>query len=191
MKLPIPYIIIIILVVIIVFLKKCDKTTFIDKTIIVVDTSYVHDTINITGKTKIKPIPFVKWIHDTIIDSSGKVVITDHKKFITPDTFTYKTDSFTIKFYTKIYSDCPLDSINNSLIADIRHKIIEKTITKEIVRKNAFFVGPSIGFNKTSGFLTLNGLYERKGKVIYNAGVSMNNKLEPMINVGVYFYISK
>ena len=186
MKLPIPYIIIIILVVIIVFLKKCDETTFIDKTIIVVDTSYVHDTINITGKTKIKPIPFVKWIHDTIIDSSGKVVITDHKKFITPDTFTYKTDSFTIKFYTKIYSDCPLDSINN-----IRHKIIEKTITKEIVRKNAFFVGPSIGFNKTSGFLTLNGLYEHKGKTVYSLGVGVTNRVQPIVKAGIYWQILK
>ena len=108
----------------------------------------------------------------------------------TNDTFEYKTDSFSVTFYTKIYSSGPLDSIKNDVLATIRHKIIERTITQEVVRKHAFFAGPSIGLGKTS-YISLDGLYERKGKIIYRVGAGVNTQLQPMLKAGVYWQISK
>jgi hypothetical protein len=190
MKKGFPYIIIIILTVIIVYLTKCSKDDVITNTVTVSDTSYVHDTLEVIGKTKIKPVPVPYYVHDTIIDSTGKTVVVETKKYLTNDTFEYKTDSFTATFYTKIYSECPLDSIKSNLIATIRHKIIETTITKEIIRKNAFFVGPSVGIGKTSS-ISLDGLYERNGKNIYRLGVGVNSRFEPVIKAGIYWQISK
>ena len=77
------------------------------------------------------------------------------------------------------------------MLASIRHKIIERTITKEVVRENAFFAGPSIGLGKSVGYISLDGLYERKGKIIYRVGAGVNNQFRPMLKAGVYWQISK
>ena len=191
MKKGFPYIVIAILIAVIIWLTKCnDCSTLITKIDTLSDTSYIHDTVTLKGKTKIKPVPVPYYIHDTIIDSTGKIIIVDVKKYTTNDTFIYNTDSIKVIVYTKIYSSNPLDSINNELKAIIRHKVIENTITKEVVRKHAFFAGPSIGVGKTS-YISLDGLYERKGKIIYRAGVGVNTRFEPMLKAGVYWQISK
>ena len=186
------YIIIAILIAVIIFLTKCNGN---GKVISDIDTvtniSYIHDTFNIPGKTKIKPFPVPYYVHDTIIDSTGKITIVDYKKYLTNDTFEYKTDSFTAIFYTKIYSECPLDSIKSNLLASIRHKVIETTITKEVIRKNAFFAGPSVGVGKNTGYISLDGLYERNGKIIYRVGAGVNNQFRPMLKAGIYWQISK
>ena len=184
--------IIVVLITIIIWMTRCnDKGTIITNIDTVVDTSYIHDTVTVRGKTKIKPYPVPYYVHDTVIDSSGRKIIIEVKKFITNDTFEYKTDSFTITFFTKIYSNGPLDSIQSDMLSSIRHKIIERTITKEVVREHAFFAGPSIGIGKTTGYISLDGLYERKGKIIYRAGVGVNNQFRPMLKAGVYWQISK
>jgi hypothetical protein len=153
--------------------------------------SYIHDTIKLKGKTKIKPVPEIRWLHDTIIDSTGAKVVINTKKYTTNDTFVYKTDSFSVTFYSKIYSDCPLDSLSHDLIASVRHKIIEREITKEVVRNKAFFAGPSVVLNKSASFLMLDGIYEQKGKKLYKLGIGINTRLEPVIKAGVYWQIGK
>jgi hypothetical protein len=187
------YLIVILLIVIaILVMNKCNRTSTSIPEIDTVETiSYIHDTIKLNGKTKIKPIPEIQWIHDTIIDSTGKVSITNIKKYTTNDTFVYKTDSFAVTFYSKIYSECPLDSLNHDLVASIRYKVIERTITNEIVRNKSFFIGPSVGLNKSSSYISLDGLYERQGKQIYKIGVGVNTRLEPVIKAGVYWQIRK
>ena len=170
MKKGFPYIVIAILVFIIIWLTKCSGETITTGIDTLTKVSYVHDTIKVKGKTKIKPVPVVRWIHDTIIDSTGQVIITNTKKYTTNDTFEYKTDSFTAVFYTKIYSASP-------------------TITKQVVRKHALFAGPSVGLNLTH--ISLDGLYEREGKIIYRAGIGVNNKLQPMLSAGIYWQISR
>lgn len=183
--------VIVVLLTIIIWMSRCNNHgTIVTKIDTVSDTSYVHDTIAVKGKTKIKPVPVPYYVHDTIIDSTGKITVINHKKYMTPDTFVYKTDSFTAVFYTKIYSECPLDSVKSNLLATVRHKIIENTITKEIARKHAFFVGPSVGLGKTS-YISLDGLYERNGKIIYKLGVGVNTNLQPILKAGVYWQISK
>ena len=189
MKKGFPYIVIVILVAIIIWLTKCSGETIVTGIDTLTKVSYIHDTIKIKGKTKIKPVPAVRWIHDTIIDSTGNITIVNHKKYTTNDTFEYKTDSFTAVFYTKIYSESPIDSINNSLLSSVRHKIIETIVTKQVVRKHALFAGPSVGLNLTH--ISLDGLYEREGKIIYRAGIGVNNMLQPMLSAGIYWQISK
>lgn len=185
------YVVIIILFVIIVWLTKCKEcqtsTGFIDTT---TDTSYIHDTIRIKGKTKVKPIPVPFYVHDTIIDSTGHIVVVPVKKYMTPDTFTFNSDSIKVTVYTKIYSSSPLDSTNTELKTIIRSKIIETIITKQEVRKHAFFAGPSVGFGKIST-LTVDGLYERNNKIIYSLGFGVNNNLQPIIKAGVYWQLNK
>ena len=182
--------IIVVLITIIIWMSRCNNGTIITNIDTVVDTSYIHDTIVIKGKTKIKPVAVPYYIHDTIIDSTGRRIIIQVKKYVTNDTFEYKTDSFSVIFYTKIYSSGPLDSIKNDVLATIRHKIIERTITKEVVREHAFFAGPSVGLGATS-YISLDGLYERKGKIIYRVGAGVNTQLKPMLKAGVYWQISK
>lgn len=189
MKIGFPYIVIILLVAIIIWLSKCSGDTIVTDIDTLVKVSYIHDTLRIKGKTRIKPISEIHWVHDTIIDSTGNIIITETEKYITNDTFEYKTDSFTAIFYSRIYSPSPLDSIQTSLLANIRHKIIEKTITKEIIRKHAFFAGPSVSLS--FDYFSLDGLYERNGKIIYKVGVGVNNKSQPSINAGVYFQLFK
>jgi hypothetical protein len=187
----IPWLIVIILLVIIIWLTKCKECPNITGRIdTVTKVSYIHDTITLTGKTKIKPVPIPHYIHDTLIDSSGNITIAEIKKYVTNDTFQFLSDSANIIVYTKIYSSNPLDSISNELKANIRHKVIENTITKEIIRKHAFFTGPSLSLGVTS-HISLDGLYERNGKVIYKLGVGLNNSIQPVLNAGVYWYISK
>jgi hypothetical protein len=180
-----------VLLVIILCMVTCNDcitgTTSIDT---VIDTSYIHDTVKLKGKTKIKPVPIPYYVHDTIIDSTGDTVVIQLKKFITNDTFTYNTDSVKVTVYTKIYSNGPLDSISNELRAIIRSKVIEKEITKETVRKHAFFAGPSIGLSKVS-YISLDGLYERNGKIIYKLGAGLNTNFQPILKAGIYYQISK
>ena len=186
------YIIIAVLIAIIIWLSKCSGNgKIVTKIDTITNISYIHDTITTKGKTKIKPVPVPYYVHDTIIDSTGRRIIVEIKKFVTNDTFEYKTDSFTITFFTKVYSNSPLDSIQSDMLASIRHKIIERTITKEVVRENAFFAGPSIGLGKSVDYISLDGLYERKGKIIYRVGAGVNNQFRPILKAGVYWQISK
>lgn len=190
MKKSFPYIVIAIIIAIILWLTECSGGgTIVDSVDTITKTSYIHDTIKIKGKTRIKLIPEIYYIHDTLIDSTGNITIIENKKFITNDTFEYKTDSFTATFYTKIYSGCPLDSIKSDLLASIRHKIIETTIIKQVINKHALFAGPSIGLN--SSRISIDGLYEHKGKTIYRVGVGVNNRFQPMLDAGIYWRISK
>ena len=101
MKKGFPYIVIAILFFIIIWLTKCSGETIVTGIDTLTKVSYVHDTIKVKGKTKIKPVPVVRWIHDTIIDSTGNITIVNHKKYTTNDTFEYKTDSFTAIFLYK------------------------------------------------------------------------------------------
>lgn len=181
---------IVILITVIIAMFKCHGNGTIVTNIDTFETiSYIHDTIKLKGKTKIKPVPEIRWLHDTIIDSTGNISIVNVKKYTTNDTFVYKTDSFSVTFYSKIYSDSPLDSLNHDLVASVRHKIIERVITKEIVRKNAFFTGPSVGISKGTSFLSLDGLYERNGKTIYKIGVGVNTQFQPVLKAGMYWQI--
>ena len=84
---------------------------------------------------------------------------------------------------------CPLDSIKSDLLASVRHKIIETTITKQVVKKHALFVGPT--FSLIGNYASLDALYENKGKTIYKVGVGANNRLQPMLNASIYWRISK
>jgi hypothetical protein len=81
--------------------------------------------------------------------------------------------------------------LNHDLVAAVRHKIIEREIIKQIVRKHAFFAGTSIALSKRSSFLMLDGLYEYNSKTIYNLGLGLNNNLQPVIKAGIYWNINK
>jgi hypothetical protein len=183
---------IIVLITVMIAMYKCNGSGTIVTDIDTFETiSYIHDTIKLKGKTKIKPVPEIRWVHDTIIDSTGNQIVINTQKYTTKDTFVYKTDSFSVTFYSNIYSSCPLDSLNHDLIASVRHKIIEREIIKQIVRKQAFFAGPSVGLNKSSSFIMLDGIYEQEGKRLYKLGVGVNTRLEPVIKAGVYWKIGK
>jgi hypothetical protein len=183
---------IVILITVIIALYKCnDRSTIVTDIDTIETVTYIHDTIKLKGKTVIKPVPEIRWVHDTIIDSTGKQVIVNVEKYTTKDTFVYVTDSFSITFYSNIYSSCPLDSLNHDLVAAVRHKIIEREIIKQIVRKHAFFAGTSIALSKRSSFLMLDGLYEYNSKTIYNLGLGLNNNLQPVIKAGIYWNINK
>ena len=191
MNKPTLWAVIVVLITIIIWMTKCNNhSTITGRIDTVTDTSYIHDTLKIKGKTKIKPVPVPFYVHDTVIDSTGNITIVEVKKYATNDTFIYDTDSVKVTVYTKIYSNSPLDSISSELKAIIRHKIIERVITKEIIRKNAFFAGPSIGLGKTS-YISLDGLYERNGKIIYKLGAGVNTNFQPMLKAGIYWQISK
>jgi len=66
---------------------------------------------------------------------------------------------------------------------------METTITKQVVRKYALFAGPSVGLNLTH--ISLDGLYEREGKIIYRAGIGVNNQFQPMLSAGIYWQFSR
>ena len=75
--------VIVVLITIIIWMTRCNNNgTIISKIDTVSDTSYIHDTLTVKGKTKIKPVPVPYYIHDTIIDSTGNIVIIDIKKYI-------------------------------------------------------------------------------------------------------------
>jgi len=128
------------------------------------------------------------YLTDTIHDSIPVYQILPF--VLTRDSIIIKNDSTEIKVKYEIVSENPLYKIDKSIDYKIRYKEIEKIITKEVVRKHAFYAGPSVGVGKTS-YISLDGLYERKGKIIYRAGVGVNTRFEPMLKAGVYWQISK
>ena len=115
--------------------------------------------------------------------------ISNVKKYITPDTFVYDTDSVKVTVYTKIYSDGPLDSISKELKAIIRHKIIENTITKQIVRKNAFFAGPSVGLGTKSSYIF--SLHNLQGQFLGTLGVEFCKNEKKLTNFQLEFIQDK
>ena len=70
--------VIVVLITIIIWMTRCNNNgTIISKIDTVSDTSYIHDTLTVKGKTKIKPVPVPYYVHDTLIDSTGKIVIVN------------------------------------------------------------------------------------------------------------------
>jgi len=192
MKIKISYIIIAALVAIIFWLSKCSDGKFTPTGKI--DTQYIEtskwDTFS-THDTVIKP----KWkqikfhTHDTIIDSIPYPVFG--YAALTEDTLSVINDSTRLLVLYKIYSQNPLYKIEKSVDLSVKRKTITKIITKEMVRKNAFFVGPSVGLIKNNGYIALNGLYEYKGKTIYNLGLGITTNQQPLLKFGIYWQILK
>lgn len=193
MKIKISYIIIAALVAIIIFMSKCGgegKFTPTGNS----DTQYIEtskwDTLNIHD-TVVKP----KWrkitikTHDTIIDSIPYPVYAD--LVLTEDSLIVKNDSTNILVTYKIYSYNPLYKLEKNINFSVKRKQIKEIITNEVIRKNALFVGPSIGVGRNNGFISLNGLYEYKGKTIYGLGVGVTNRFQPIIKAGIYWQILK
>jgi hypothetical protein len=192
MKIKISYIIIAALVAIIIFLTKCNEGKFVPTGNS--DTQYIEtvkwDTLT-QNDTVLKP----KWkriiinTHDTVIDSIpypvyGYAVLTE-------DTISIKNDSTKLLVTYKIYSQNPLIKIEKGVNLSVKRKTITQIITKEVVRKHALFVGPSVGMSKNSGYLMMNGLYEFKGKTIYNLGLGVTTNQQPLLKVGIYWQILK
>lgn len=182
------YLIIAILVAVILWLTKCSGDTIITKIDTQIVTKYKWDTFT-KKETVYKP----KWeriyLTDTIHDSIP--VFQPIPLVLTRDSMVIKNDSTDIKVVYKIVSENPLLKIDKKLDYKIRYKEIEKTITKEVVRKHALFAGPSIGVGRNTGYIALDGLYERNGKIIYKVGAGINNQLQPMLKGGVYWQIAK
>jgi hypothetical protein len=187
MKKGFPYIVIAILIAVIVWLTKCNGDTIITKIDTQTTIKYKWDTFT-KKETVYKPKWEKIYLTDTIHDS---IPVYQPIPFVlTKDSMIVKNDSTDIKVVYQIVSENPLYKIDKKLDYKIRYKEIEKIITKEVVRKHAFFAGPSVGVGKTS-YISLDGLYERKGKTIYRAGVGVNTRFEPMLKAGVYWQISK
>jgi hypothetical protein len=192
MKIKISYIIIAALVAIIFWLSKCSDGIFVptDK----VDTQYietskwdtlsVHDTV-----TKPKWRKVVINTHDTLIDSIPYPVYG--YATLTEDSISVRNDSTKLLVLYKIYSYDPLYKIEKSVDLSVKRKTITKIITKEVVRKHALFVGPSVGLVKNNGYIALNGLYEYKGKTIYNLGLGITTNQQPLLKFGIYWQILK
>lgn len=192
MKIKISYIIIATLVAIIFWLSKCSdgKFTPTGKS----DTQYIEtvkwDTLNYNDtifKPKWKKIKF--HTHDTIIDSIPYPVYG--YATLTEDTISIKNDSTNLLVSYKIYSQNPLYKIEKGVTLSVKRKTVTEIITKEVIRKHALFVGPSIGMNKNNGYLMLNGLYEYKGKTIYNLGIGVTTNQQPLLKLGIYWQILK
>jgi hypothetical protein len=187
MKKGFPYIVIAILIAVIVWLTKCNGDTVITKIDTQTTIKYKWDTFT-KKETVYKPKWEKIYLTDTIHDS---IPVYQPIPFVlTKDSMIVKNDSTDIKVVYQIVSENPLYKIDKKLDYKIRYKEIEKIITKEVVRKHALFAGPSVGVGKTS-YISLDGLYERKGKTIYRAGVGVNTRFEPMLKAGVYWQISK
>ena len=192
MKIKISHIIIAALVAIIFWLPKCSNGKFTPTG--KADTQYVEiskwDTLNIHD-TVAKP----KWkrivinTHDTLIDSIPYPVFG--YATLTEDTISVINDSTKLLVLYKIYSQNPLYKIEKGVNLSVKHKTITKTITKEVVRKNAFFVGPSVGLVKNNNYVALNGLYEYKGKTIYNLGLGLTANQQPLLKFGIYWQVLK
>ena len=192
MKIKISYIIIAALVAIIIFMSKCGGGKFIPTGNS--DTQYIEiekwDTFNKTD-TVLKP----KWkkitmhTHDTLIDSIPYPVYAD--VVLTEDSLIVKNDSTNVLVIYKIYSHDPLYKIEKNISLSVKRKQIKEIITNEVIRKNALFVGPSIGIGRNNGFISLNGLYEHKGKTIYGLGVGVTNRVQPIVKAGIYWQILK
>ena len=191
-KIKISYILIAILVAIIVWLSKCSDGIFVptgkaDTQYIETskwDTLSVHDTV-----TKPKWRKVVINTHDTLIDSIPYPVYAD--LVLTEDSISVKNDSTRLLVSYKIYSYDPLYKIEKGVDLSVKRKTITKIITKEVVRKQALFVGPSIGLVKNNGYIALNGLYEYKGKTIYNLGLGITTNQQPLLKFGIYWQILK
>ena len=187
MKKGFPYIIIAILIAIIIWLTKCSGDTIITKIDTQTVVKYKWDTF-----TKKETVYRPKWeriyLTDTIHDSIPVYQVLP--LVLTKDSMVIKNDSTDIKVIYQIVSENPLFKIDKKLDYKIKYKEIEKIITKEVVRKHAYYTGPSVGIGRTS-FIALDGLYERNGKIIYRVGVGVNTRLEPMLKAGVYWQISK
>jgi hypothetical protein len=191
-KIKISYILIAILVVIIVWLSKCSDGKFTPTG--KVDTQYIEtskwDTFNVHD-TIMKP----KWrkvvinTHDTLIDSIPYPVYAD--LVLTEDSISVKNDSTRLLVTYRIYSYDPLYKIEKGVDLSVKRKTITKIITKEVVRKQALFIGPSIGLVKNNGYIALNGLYEYKGKTIYNLGLGITTNQQPLLKFGIYWQILK
>jgi hypothetical protein len=192
-KIKISYIIIAALVAIIFWLYNCDgsckfvptgkaDTQYIEQ--VKWDTLNLHDTV-----TKPKWKRIVINTHDTLIDSIPYPVFG--YAALTEDTLSVNNDSTRLLVLYKIYSQNPLYKIEKSVDLSVKRKTITKIITKEIVRKNAFFVGPSVGLVKNNGYIALNGLYEYKGKTIYNLGLGVTTNQQPLLKFGIYWQILK
>jgi hypothetical protein len=191
-KIKISYIIIAALVAIIIFLTKCDGEKFVPTG--QSDTQYIEtvkwDTLT-QNDTVLKP----KWkkvvinTHDTVIDSIPYPVYAD--LVLTEDSISIKNDSIRLLVTYKIYSYDPLYKIEKGVNLSVKRKTITQIITKEIVRKHALFVGPSVGMSKNSGYLMMDGLYEYKGKTIYNLGLGVTTNQQPLLKVGIYWQILK
>lgn len=182
------YLIIAILVAVILWLTKCSGDTIITKIDTQVVTTYKWDTFT-KKETVYKPKWETIYLTDTIHDS-----IPVYEKIplvLTKDSMVVKNDSTNIKVVYEIVSENPLFRINKKLDYKIRYKEIEKTITKEVVRKHALFAGPSIGLGKNTGYIALDGLYETNGKIIYKVGAGITNQLQPMLKAGIYWQIAK
>jgi hypothetical protein len=158
------------------------------------DTQYVEiskwDTFNKTDtvlKPKYKRITI--HTHDTLIDSIPYPVYAD--LVLTEDSLIIKNDSTNVLVTYKIYSYDPLYKLEKNIDVSIKRKIIKETITNEVVRQKALFVGPSVGIGRNSGFISLNSLYEHKGKTIYGLGVGVTNQVQPIIKAGIYWQILK
>jgi hypothetical protein len=192
MKIKIHHIIIAALVAIIVFMNKCGGGKFIPTGYS--DTQYIEvekwDTFNKTDtvfKPKWRKIPI--HTHDTLIDSIPYPVYAD--LVLTEDSLIIKNDSTDILVTYKIYSYDPLYKLEKNIDLSIQRKIIKETINNEVVRQKALFVGPSVGIGRNNGFISLNGLYEHKGKTIYGLGIGVTNQVQPIIKAGIYWQILK
>jgi hypothetical protein len=193
MKIKISYIIIAALVAIIFWLSKCNNggkfiptgksdTQYIETS--KWDTLNVHDTV-----TKPKWKKVIINTHDTVIDSIPYPVYG--QATLTEDTISVNNDSTKLLVVYKIYSQNPLYKIEKGVTLNVKRKTITKIITNEVIRKHALFVGPSVGLNKNNGYLMLNGLYEYKGKTIYNLGLGVTTNQQPLLKFGIYWQILK
>jgi hypothetical protein len=192
MKIKISYIIIAALVAIIFWLSKCSGGKFISTG--KADTQYIEtskwDTFSVHD-TVTKP----KWrrieinTHDTLIDSIPYPVYG--YATLTEDSISVRNDSTRLFVLYKIYSQNPLYKIEKGVDLSVKRKTITKIITKEVIRKHALFVGPSVGLVKNNGYLMLNGLYEYKGKTIYNLGLGLTANQQPLLKFGIYWQILK
>jgi hypothetical protein len=192
MKIKISYIIIAALVAIIVWLSKCSGGKFVPTGRI--DTQYVEiskwDTLNLHDTvTKPKWKRIVINTHDTLIDSIPYPVYG--YATLTEDTISVMNDSTRLLVVYKIYSQNPLYKIEKGVDLSVKRKTITKIITKEVVRKQALFIGPSIGLVENNGYIALNGLYEYKGKTIYNLGLGVTTNQQPLLKFGIYWQILK
>jgi hypothetical protein len=187
MKKGFPYLVIAILIAVIIWLTKCNGDTIVTKIDTQTTIKYKWDTFT-KKETVYKPKWEKIYLTDTIHDSIPVYQVLPF--VLTRDSMVIKNDSTEIKVKYEIVSENPLYKIDKSIDYKIRYKEIEKIITKEVVRKHAFYAGPSVGVGKTS-YISLDGLYERKGKIIYRAGVGVNTRFEPMLKAGVYWQISK
>jgi hypothetical protein len=188
MKIGFPYIVIAILIAIIIWLTKCSGDTIVTKIDTQTTIKYKWDTFT-KKETVYKPKWETIYLTDTIHDSIP--VFEKIPLVLTKDSMVVKNDSTDIKVVYEIVSENPLYKIDKKLDYKIRYKEIEKIITKEVVRKHALFAGPSIGVGKNTGFVSLDGLYERNGKIIYRVGAGVNNQFRPMLKAGIYWQISK